>query len=166
MLCVRSRNGPLVVEPGVKAHRATQRSSSLGKTNPHFISVSIGLALRLHLVHLSCAVRSLQQRSLSLNIYRRSLYIPIVRTALYSHGYCLALRGTRGFFFFFLTENTRVTVRFGSRRLFSPRLPPSRLSPTCCVTILYRLLFLIPRGPQAALHPSPICGWIGGNRLI
>lgn len=41
-----SRNGLLVVETGVKAHRATQRSSPLGKTT--LISLASSLASRRH----------------------------------------------------------------------------------------------------------------------
>jgi len=71
-----SRNGLLVVETGVKAHKATQRSSSLGKTILNFISVII-ISQQASIIF-TCQVA--REAVLIFFFYCRPFYIPIMCT--------------------------------------------------------------------------------------
>lgn len=154
-VCCLFRNGLLVVGTGVKAHRATQRSSSLGKTILISLTLS-SLSRRDSITFTSAALPGHHGTgSLSRDVFMvSSLYIPIMYTLLHFDGLlCDAQLSSRGRWGVLNRTHTPKEWHWGMGLAVAPLSSPLR----CHITILSRFSLSSLRVPQPAkCIPLPI----------
>ena len=154
-VCCLFRNGLLVVGTGVKAHRATQRSSSLGKTILISLTLS-SLSRRDSITFTSAALPGHHGTgSLSRDVFMvSSLYIPIMYTLLHFDGLlCDAQLSSRGRWGVLNRTHTPKEWHWGMGLAVAPLSSPLR----CHITILSRISLSSLRVPQPAkCIPLPI----------